>query len=71
MYYDDELYDDGRHCECGELFGDLGYCPACDGDPWIEWGPDEDEDDDELLDDGVYEGDVVVHQPYDDEADMG
>lgn len=38
MYYDDELYEDGRHCECGELFDDYGYCPACDGDGYLyEW----------------------------------
>lgn len=37
---------------------------------WDEWGgikPPTDEDD--LLDDGVYEGDTVIHQPYDDDED--
>lgn len=53
MYQDDEWYDDGRHCACGELINDWGDCPACDGS-FEEW----DDDDDEGVDYGntVYFG---------------
>jgi hypothetical protein len=51
---DDDIDDE-------EYFGEPG-----EDDDFLWFEPDEEEMDD-LLDDGVYEGDVVIHQPYDDE----
>jgi hypothetical protein len=72
MYCEDEWYDDNVCSDCRSHYDDWGYCPFCDG-LWATYEQDELDDDeieqleDGLLDDGVYEGDVVIHQPYDQE----
>lgn len=64
-YHDDELYDDGRHCQCGELFDNWGNCPVCDGS-FEEWDYDDDDDDE-----GVDYGNIVYFGLDDEEAGMG
>lgn len=48
--------------------GDIWYCEACHDEEEAAFEQSTENGwDEELDDDGVYEGDVVIHEPYDDE----
>lgn len=71
-YYDFDIY------VCPKCSSQVGFPADGYGEPdedeeyFDEPGEDDDflwDEDDDLLDDGVYEGDVVIHQPYDDDEE--